>query len=326
MTNNIYYPGLVHSNIFQNKSLSKRATLPSPLSIMALYWSAPKRSITGSPKTLRQAGICQLKSSLCLCCNDWHGWAADTELRSSGHNAGSSSSTSLAAPARAVFLSEKSLTPNVSWKPTGGGVVWFRFTNVEKKQFICTTEQQDWTLWVITPLGGRTWGKMKAAKQQSDKTAGSRRIEGSSHSKTWLNQWALWLFHTSGSLFIIFYSLCLSWQSKAAFFNASYVATKHDNINEWIWMQIFSVGKSADSISNKWQKTSYYRREWGASGTANRTTFRAPRRHPCGMLIGSRATEDVYKQPGSMNPQVASRSRKAATPAWFCFFFNLYFL
>lgn len=183
MTNNIYYSGRVHSNIFQNKIRIK--------------------------KTPRQAGIWQLKISLCLWCNDWHGWAADTELRSSGHNAGSSSGTSHAAPTQAVFLSEKSLTTNASWKPTGGGVVWFRFTNVEKKQFICTTEQQDWTLWVITPLGGRTWGKMKAAKQQSDKTAGSLRIEGTSHSKTWLNRWALWLFHTSASLFIIFYSLCL---------------------------------------------------------------------------------------------------------------------
>lgn len=96
---------------------------------------------------------------------------------------------------------------------------------------------------------------------------------------------------------------------------------KHDNINEWLWMQIFSVGKSADSISNKWQKISYYRREWGASGTANRmTTFRAPRRDLCGMLIGSRAMQDVYKQPGSMNPQVASRSKTAETPAWFWFF------
>lgn len=117
---------------------------------------------------------------------------------------------------------------------------------------------------------------------------------------------ALWLTHTHthtlDSLFIIFYNVSLSGRFLFCFLCGIIK----------LWMQIFSVGKSAAdrvdySTSYKRQKISHSLWEWGAAGTANAmTTFKPHRWHPCGMLMGSRATQVVYKQPGSMNPQEES--------------------
>ena len=61
------------------------------------------------------------------------------------------------------------------------------------------------------------------------------------------------------------------------------------------------------STLNKWQKTSHYLWERGAAAPSTATTnFETQRRYPLGMQTGSGAIQDVYKQPGGMNPHEES--------------------